>query len=136
MVKGVNFDKFQMLAHWNVIVDQNLGKFGPKFYNREHLYFHLQILYRDVIRSPDNDSFSKIKNYSDFVENRHDQSVYSLLCKRYKLKSFSAYECDWACLDNKRTWEHNKYSPILAKRDLKYSIFRRLSLIHISSPRD
>ena len=71
------------------------------------------------------DSISKINNYSDFVENRHDQSVYSLLCKRYKLKSFSAYECDWACLDNKRTWEHNKYSPILAKRDLKYSIFRR-----------
>ena len=71
------------------------------------------------------DSISKIKNYSDFVENRHDQSVYSLLCKRYKLKSFSAYECDWACLDNKRTWEHNKYSPILAKRDLKYNIFRR-----------
>ena len=71
------------------------------------------------------DSFSKIKNYSDFVENRHDQSVYSLLCKKYKLESFSAYECDWAFLDNKRTWEHNKHSPILAKRDLKYGIFKR-----------
>ena len=71
------------------------------------------------------DSFSNIKNYPEFHENRHDQSVYSLLCKRYKLESFSAYECDWAYLDNKRTWEHNKFSPILAKRDLKYSIFRR-----------
>jgi hypothetical protein len=71
------------------------------------------------------DTPSKIKNFSEFLENRHDQSVYSLLCKKYKLKSFSAYECDWADLNNKRTWEHNKFSPILAKRDLKYSILKR-----------
>ena len=71
------------------------------------------------------DSLSSVKNYPDFLENRHDQSVYSLLCKKYKLESFSAFECDWAYLDNERTWEHNKYSPILAKRDLKFSIYKR-----------
>ncbi len=31
IVKFTNFDKFQMLAHYDVIIDQNLGKFGPKF---------------------------------------------------------------------------------------------------------
>ena len=71
------------------------------------------------------DSISKINNHKDFIENRHDQSVFSLLCKKYKLISFSAYECDWAIKDNKRTWEHNLNSPILAKRDLKYSILKR-----------
>lgn len=71
------------------------------------------------------DSISKINNHQDFIENRHDQSVFSLLCKKYKLNSFSAYECDWAIKNNKRTWEHNLNSPILAKRDLKYGIIKR-----------
>ena len=71
------------------------------------------------------DSISKINNHVDFIENRHDQSVFSLLCKKYKLKSFSAYECDWAIKNNIRTWEHNLNSPILAKRDLKYNILKR-----------
>ena len=26
---------------------------------------------------------------------------------------------------NQRTWEHNKANPFLAKRDLKYNVFRR-----------
>ena len=71
------------------------------------------------------DSPSIKKNLVGFEENRHDQSVYSLLCKKYKLKSFSAYECEWVYLNNERTWQHNKDCPILAKRDLKYSIFTR-----------
>ena len=71
------------------------------------------------------DSPSIKKNLVGFEENRHDQSVYSLLCKKYKLKSFSAYECEWVYLNNERTWQHNKDCPILAKRDLKYSIFKR-----------
>ena len=71
------------------------------------------------------DSPSVKKNLFGFQENRHDQSVYSLLCKKYDLKGFSAYECEWAYLNNDRTWEHNKNYPILAKRDLKYNILTR-----------
>jgi len=65
------------------------------------------------------------KNLTGFQENRHDQSVYSLLCKKYNLKSFSAYECEWAYLNKERTWQHNQDFPILAKRDLKYNILTR-----------
>ena len=65
------------------------------------------------------------KNLTGFQENRHDQSVYSLLCKKYNLKSFSAYECEWAYLNKERTWQHNQDFPILAKRDLKYNILKR-----------
>lgn len=71
------------------------------------------------------DSPSIKKNLAEFQENRHDQSVYSLLCKKYNLTGFSAYECEWAYLNNERTWQHNKDFPILAKRDLKYSILTR-----------
>ena len=71
------------------------------------------------------DSNSKINNHEDFIENRHDQSVFSLLCKKYKLTSFSAYECDWAIKKNVRTWEHNLNSPVLAKRDLKFNLLKR-----------
>lgn len=71
------------------------------------------------------DTESKLKNLNGFLENRHDQSVFSLLCKKYNLQSFSAYECDWAYLNNERTWIHNKKSPFLAKRDLKYGILKR-----------
>ncbi len=71
------------------------------------------------------DTPSKIKNHKDFIENRHDQSVFSILCKKNNLESISAYECDWAIFDKKRTWKHNIKSPILAKRDLEYNIFKR-----------
>ena len=71
------------------------------------------------------DTPSKIKNHKNFIENRHDQSVFSILCKKNNLESLSAYECDWVMLNHKRTWEHNLNSPILAKRDLEYNILKR-----------
>ena len=33
------------------------------------------------------DSPSKIKNFEGFVENRHDQSVFSLLCKKNSISA-------------------------------------------------
>ena len=71
------------------------------------------------------DSPSKIKNFSEFVENRHDQSVFSILCKINGIVSLSAYEFDWCEKNQKRTWEHTLGYPFLAKRDLKYNIFKR-----------
>ncbi len=72
-----------------------------------------------------NDSISIKKNFSGFIENRHDQSVFSIMCKKKQIKKISAYECDWAYLDNQRTWTHLEDQPIVAKRDLTYNIFRR-----------
>lgn len=91
--------------------------------SKEFLSEWIDIMYKNT--NLIDDSISKINNHVDFIENRHDQSVFSLLCKKYKLKSFSAYECDWAIKNNIRTWEHNLNSPILAKRDLKYNILKR-----------
>ncbi len=72
-----------------------------------------------------NDSESKINNLNGFIENRHDQSIYSLLCKKYNVTSLSAYDFDWAIKQNKRCWEQTSESPFVAYRDLEYSMLRR-----------
>ena len=71
------------------------------------------------------DTPSKVKNFSEFIENRHDQSVFSLLCKKNFIESLSAYESDWGEKNNLRTWDHILDYPILAKRDLQYNILKR-----------
>lgn len=70
------------------------------------------------------DSVSVSPNHKDFIEHRHDQSVFSLLGKLNSIFSLSAYEnFEWS-LDNKgRNWEHLLESPIQARRDLKYVSF-------------
>ena len=71
------------------------------------------------------DTPSKIKNFNVFIENRYDQSVFSIMCKKNQIENISAYECDWAYQKNLRTWLHLKDKPIIAKRDLQYSLFLR-----------
>jgi hypothetical protein len=71
------------------------------------------------------DTPSNKENFPNFLENRHDQSVFSILCKKNFIGALSAYECDWAEKDNKRTWAHILDYPFLAKRDLEYNIFKR-----------
>ncbi len=71
------------------------------------------------------DSESKIENHEDFVEHRHDQSVFSLICKKNNIFSLSASECEWAEYANKRTWDHLYNYPIHAKRNKKYNFIKR-----------
>ena len=71
------------------------------------------------------DTPSKIKNLDGFIQNQHDQSVFSILCKLDKVDSVSAFECEWFYHKGKRYWDHTKNNPIIAKRDLQYNIFKR-----------
>ena len=71
------------------------------------------------------DTPSEIENFLNFVENRHDQSVFSILCKLNKVTFLSASECEWAEDKNGRYWEHLKDYPILAKRDKKLNLYKR-----------
>ncbi|MDB9826714.1 hypothetical protein OAC14_00065 [Candidatus Pelagibacter sp.] len=81
-------------------------------------------VYKDNFSLAD-DSKSRIKNLKGFIENRHDQSIFSILCKKYKVKTLSAFEIDWAMFKKQRTWKHNMNCPILLKRDLKYNFLKR-----------
>lgn len=71
------------------------------------------------------DTLLSQKEDLSFKEHRHDQSIFSLLCKLKNIKGLSASECEWAEYMNKRTWDHLKDFPIFAKRDKKYNIFKR-----------
>tara|TARA_Y100000590_G_scaffold273338_1_gene306893 strand:- start:3913 stop:4755 length:843 start_codon:yes stop_codon:yes gene_type:complete len=71
------------------------------------------------------DSTSKKKNHKKFIEHRHDQSIFSLICKKNNIFSLSASECEWAEINNLRTWNHLSKFPIHARRDKKYNILKR-----------
>ena len=71
------------------------------------------------------DSNSKLKNHKKFIEHRHDQSAFSLICKKKRIFSLSASECEWAEKNSKRTWSHLNNFPIHARRDKKFNILRR-----------
>ena len=68
------------------------------------------------------DTISKRENLQGFIENRHDQAAFSILCKMNKISTVSAYEywypsknsidlCDWS--------ELNSF-PFWARRDLVF----------------
>ena len=70
-------------------------------------------------------SLSKAREHSKFIENRWDQSVFSILAKKNLLNQISVSECEWADNGFNRVWEHLEKYPILAKRDLKRNFFLR-----------
>ena len=71
------------------------------------------------------DSPSVKKNHANFIEHRHDQSMFSLICKKVNIFCLSASEIEWAKFENKKIWSHLKNYPILAKRDKKFNIIKR-----------
>jgi len=71
------------------------------------------------------DTPSKLKNFKNFSHHKHDQSVFSILCKLNKIEYLSAYECEWFYKNGIRYWEHTNNSPIIAKRDKKYNFLKR-----------
>ncbi|WP_318461223.1 hypothetical protein [Photobacterium leiognathi] len=74
------------------------------------------------------DSPSKIENVSGFIEHRHDQAIFTLICMNEKIETCSAYEY-WYPKPPKADWRALKYSPILAKRDKNLGVFHFLGRI-------
>lgn len=64
------------------------------------------------------DTPSKSPNLPGFVEHRHDQAIFSLLCKRHGVETLSAYEYWYPARDGKSpNWEVLRRYPIHAKHD-------------------
>ena len=88
--------------------------------------------YSDINKLID-DSQSKNKNHSNFIEHRHDQSIFSLLCKKNNIFSLSASECEWAEYNGRRVWSHLSNFPIHTKRDKKYNFFKRFMIRQVKN---
>ena len=122
------FDYFNFKSN-NLTVKSPQFWAGCFFIKKSNFSINFLNEWLDVFKSSTNlidDSFSK-KNYEGFIENRHDQSVFSLLCKKNtnNIESFSAFELDWAYKYGQRTWDCTVDSPIVAKRDLRYGLIKR-----------
>jgi len=81
------------------------------------------------------DTPSKSANLEGFIEHRHDQAIFSLLCKLNNVKTISAYEYWYPRKENPYIpdWSALKYYPIHARRDkTSYSKFHTL-IIKITS---
>ncbi len=127
-----NFTKKILLNHLKIQNNENVLN-SPQFWSGTIFFknneFSLNFLYRWEELSAKSelidDSLLDEKKGSKFVEHRHDQSIFSLLCKINNIEGLSASECEWAETKNKRTWDHLKNFPVLAKRDKKYNILKR-----------
>jgi hypothetical protein len=66
------------------------------------------------------DSPSQSDNLEGFIENRHDQSIFSILCKLNNVNSISVSEI-WQI-----NWDKLEKYPIHAKRDKRLNIFWKI----------
>ena len=100
---------------------------GIIFFKKNEFSLNLLSFWEKILKKDNliDDSKSYFNNHKKFVEHRHDQSVFSLICKKKGVYSISSAECEWAEKKNKRVWQHLKYFPIHARRDKKYNIFKR-----------
>ena len=100
---------------------------GSIFLKKSYFTFNLINEWEKILKENNliNASESLSKNHKNFIEHRHDQSAFSLICKKKNVYSISAVECEWAEINKKRTWQHLWNFPIQARRDKKYNMFKR-----------
>lgn len=67
------------------------------------------------------DTPSRGGNLPGFIEHRHDQSAFSILCKLEGVPTLSAVECEYPAADGHADWGALASFPVHACRDLKYS---------------
>jgi hypothetical protein len=74
------------------------------------------------------DTPSRSPNMAGFVEHRHDQSIFSLLCKIHQVQAVSAFETWYPMKSDpgKGDWDHLRDYPIHARRDKALSLKARL----------
>ena len=100
---------------------------GIIFFKKNKFSVDLLNIWEKILKKDNliDDSKSYLSNHKKFVEHRHDQSAFSLICKKKGIYSISSAECEWAEKKNKRIWLHLKNFPIHARRDKRYNIFKR-----------
>jgi len=79
------------------------------------------------------DSPSASSNLDGFIENRHDQALFTLLCIKYGVVTISAYEYWYPKITNKTNlkpdWPALKEFPVHAKRDKKLDSYTKINIL-------
>lgn len=124
--KGDLFNYFNLEMRDQIIHTEQFWS-GTVFFKNNEISKSFLFRWNEICKKNDliSDKESKIENHENFIEHRHDQSVFSILCKLNNVYSLSASEAEWAEDDVDKTWKHLDKFPILAKRDKKYNFFKR-----------
>ena len=124
--KGDLFNYFNLDLKDQIIHTEQFWS-GTVFFKNNEISKSFLFRWNEICKKNDliSDEESKIKNHENFIEHRHDQSVFSILCKLNNVYSLSASEAEWAEDDVDKTWKHLDKFPILAKRDKKYNFLKR-----------
>ena len=94
-------------------------------------WYDINLYHYDLVT----DKRSKIPNYDGFIENRHDQSVFSLLAKKcnpiiQNTDEFVAVDNDWGKLSDKPIHARRaRYSDQSLKKKIKRFLLRPLILV-------
>lgn len=119
-IKGDLFDYFGVRQDPNYTNAQAIGA-GIILIKKNELSLKIISEWLSVINydfSLLDDTLSKTVNLPGFIEHRHDQSIFTLLCLKYKVPTLSAYEYWYPLTDRMEPdWQSLKYFPIHAKRE-------------------
>lgn len=128
-IKGDLLDHLGMKDNSSVVYDQAIGA-GVIFIKKCDRAIKIVKEWQKIIWHHFNlldDTPSVSANLAGFIEHRHDQAIWTLLCLKNRIKTLSAYEY-WYPMKNakglKPDWLALRDFPIHAKRDKDFGILR------------
>lgn len=126
--KGDLLDYLKVRNERSVTHSQTIGA-GIIFLKKCPTTIEIVEEWQSVIRanfSHINDDPSASPNIDGFIEHRHDQSIFSIICKKHEVRCASGFEYWFPDLSGiKPDWDALKDFPILAKRDKDMSLVER-----------
>ena len=117
-----DYTKADLFQFFNVydnteFIDEKIIEAGHIFIRKCNISIHLIQEWINVFSNDFNlisDAPSKIKNYDSFKDHRHDQSIFSILAKKYNIELIDVTET------YSENWETMTKFPLLTKRDRKH----------------
>lgn len=119
--KGDLFDYFSVRNNPEITESQQIGATTMIFKKCQKSTDFLQqwigVFEQDF--SLADDTPSRSPNLDGFIEHRHDQSIFGILCKLHGVETVSAFEYSYPSADDikKADWSKLEHYPIWAKRD-------------------
>lgn len=137
-IKGDLLDYFGVRDREDITATQTIGA-GIIFIRKCRESMALLEKWRTVIEadfSLIDDTPSKSKNMADFKEHRHDQAIFSIICKLESIETISAYEYWYPSkVGVEPDWKMLESYPVHAKRDKDFGFWGNISylLLRITS---
>jgi len=133
-IKGDVFDFFEARYDTNLTNSEGIGG-GIFLIKKSEKSIKIIKKWREIILNNFNfinDTPSISPNLEGFIENRHDQAIWTLLCLKEKIKIVSAYEYWYPKKNSTRLepdWQALEKFPIHAKRDKDLGFYGNSKLI-------